>query len=617
LIHFFKRKSVTETVDVIESAEVTSEVMPEDLKAVNPQMAEEEQKAEEEEATSLDANKENVSSNSDSEEAEKSETVEKSLSPPPVPQGGRMKSPFTNLNDKIRGAGVSHKLKQSGSNSRGAMLLSLATSRKASMDLASAPAIPSPSPLLSPSPKVESAKRPWMKYAPSPSHASPTASCLKRTVDDLDSSIEGSPVSAKRARLSEMGSRRVHFNENPVSDSVEIPRVPDGKHTRKKLQLTGYDQDLFIGRAGGQTAQNNQDKAPEIKLEVGPQTIFPDLASCQEPITSISHQLATGPWGKVLEADLKSHNITKICQLASMDCGQVRLLRGIKPPKEVTVRNALKGLHSRLKKETVQPEATVRVRAPVVEAAATQEEEEEIKAALFARPSPTPTEDGDDHPTSSSQVMPGESPHMSPIQSPVKNCDITEENGLVVVRNGCKEDDVAMEPKEELVEMGDQAESTNVLDVLESSSDATIDVVNDDPVKEGEEEIKENKIIPLNTEETVESSSQKDVEMEVENEVSSSLHVSSAQQEEDRVKSLSLSSTEESNGQEVESAPVPLVAQPDPAMEPLHHLTQFLADPAPPLANLSLSDLGVISRTMAKLVEIQSQLVTRLVKDNA
>ena len=33
-------------------------------------------------------------------------------------------------------------------------------------------------------------KRPWVKYAPSPSSASPTTSCLKRSADELDSSIE-------------------------------------------------------------------------------------------------------------------------------------------------------------------------------------------------------------------------------------------------------------------------------------------------------------------------------------------------------------------------------------------------------------------------------------------
>ena len=111
-------------------------------------------------------------------------------------------------------------------------------------------------------PKVTPSLRPWVKYAPSPSHASPSAGILKskRTADDLDSSndvsfttayvnflyqlhsiFQGSPVSAKRLRLDMGGDvpapRRVHFNDNPVSESVEIPRTPKQQNTRKKLQM--------------------------------------------------------------------------------------------------------------------------------------------------------------------------------------------------------------------------------------------------------------------------------------------------------------------------------------------------------------------------------------------
>ena len=43
----------------------------------------------------------------------------------------------------------------------------------------------------------------------------------------------------------------------------------------------------------------------------------------QEPVASISHRLATGPWGKVLEEDLKKGGTTTIGQLAAMTCAQV------------------------------------------------------------------------------------------------------------------------------------------------------------------------------------------------------------------------------------------------------------------------------------------------------
>merc|ERR1712226_227159 len=48
---------------------------------------------------------------------------------------------------------------------------------------------------------------------------------------------------------------------------------------------------------------------------------------------------------------------------------------------------------------------------------------------------------------------------------------------------------------------------------------------------------------------------------------------------------------------------------------PLQHLTQFLADPVPPLTDLTLSDYSLVSRTMARLADIQTQLVARLEQD--
>ena len=48
-------------------------------------------------------------------------------------------------------------------------------------------------------------------------------------------------MSAKRLRLDIGGDsqapRRVHFNDDPVSESVEIPRTPKQQYTRKKLQM--------------------------------------------------------------------------------------------------------------------------------------------------------------------------------------------------------------------------------------------------------------------------------------------------------------------------------------------------------------------------------------------
>merc|ERR1712013_737905 len=307
-------------------------------------------------------------------------------------------------------------LRRSTSSSRAAMLVSLATGRRPSLDVVSSPSPPLLSPkvpretwkrvnlLCSPGyqrPRHQedcsevpndNQKRPWVKYAPSPSSASPTTSCLKRSADELDSSIEGSPVSsAKRPRTSSHGPRKVHFPENPVSDSVEIPRAPEGKHTRKKLQL-------WHAASTEDSRRETLSTSPEQTDAV----IFPELSDCQEPISSISHRLATGPWAKVLEEDLKKGGTTKIGQLASMTCAQVKQLRGLKPPKEVTVRNTLRGIQSRL-----------RMKAPVVEATISTEEEDKIKDELFSRPSPTPEEEG-------KRAEGTLSPALSPIHSPVQ-----------------------------------------------------------------------------------------------------------------------------------------------------------------------------------------------------
>jgi hypothetical protein len=203
-------------------------------------------------------------------------------------------------------------------------------------------------------------------------------------------------VSAKRIRLDGSLTRRVHFNDNPVSDSVEIPRIPDGKHTRKKLQMSGYDQEMFISRlgVGSDTMESDTQDSCHVNTETpvsaSTNAVFPELVDSTESISTIIHNLANGTWAKVLEADLKQHKVITVGQLARMNSIQVRALRGVKPDKEVTVKNVLKGLWSKVKKD----EGVVRIRAPVEEET-TQEEEEEIKAALFSRPSPSPTDMGD------------------------------------------------------------------------------------------------------------------------------------------------------------------------------------------------------------------------------
>ena len=130
-------------------------------------------------ASTPDCNKENVNSG-DSSESESSERPSKTKELP------KPKSPFTSVNPKQK--------KALTPGSRGAMLLNL--SRRVSQDSRDPEApgrSPAPAAALTASSHASvagSPLRPWVKYAPSPSHASPSAGILKskRTADDLDSS---------------------------------------------------------------------------------------------------------------------------------------------------------------------------------------------------------------------------------------------------------------------------------------------------------------------------------------------------------------------------------------------------------------------------------------------
>merc|ERR1711915_325921 len=114
------------------------------------------------------------------------------------------------------------------------------------------------------------------------------------------------------------------------------------------------------------------------------------MGNNSEPISTIVHNLASGIWVKVLEADLKQNDIKTIGQLAMMDPNQVKALKGVKPDKVATVKQVLKSYSLKSKSADEPIPIRMRARAPVEEETS-QEEEEEIKAALFSRPSPSPT----------------------------------------------------------------------------------------------------------------------------------------------------------------------------------------------------------------------------------
>ena len=131
-------------------------------------------------STSPESNKENVNNSDDKVEEDNKPKNTKSINEISKPKS----SPFTNVNPKQK--------KALTPGSRGAMLLNL--SRRVSVD-PSEPVVTRESRVQAQHVSVSvSPMRPWAKYAPSPSHASPSAGILKRAADDLDSSNDVSSV---------------------------------------------------------------------------------------------------------------------------------------------------------------------------------------------------------------------------------------------------------------------------------------------------------------------------------------------------------------------------------------------------------------------------------------
>ena len=162
-------KKETETEATVASSSVMEEEEP--AATINP-----------------DCNKENVNSE---------ESAEGDTSKPPAPKVKEIppkpKSPFTSVNVKQK--------KPLTPGSRGAMMLNL--SRRVSLDMPPRDArdaevagrsVTVAQVTVSPGPGTAQL-RPWAKYAPSPSHASPSAGILKRSADDLDSSSDVSTLS--------------------------------------------------------------------------------------------------------------------------------------------------------------------------------------------------------------------------------------------------------------------------------------------------------------------------------------------------------------------------------------------------------------------------------------
>ena len=258
-------------------------------------------------------------------------------------------------------------------------------------------------------------KKPWERFAPSPSNASPSASILKKASDDP------SQPPPKR--------RRVQFTDPPVSDQAIIPRCPSGKQTRGKLEKSRYNRDMFLNVAKD-LSKDDQDSSGLYEAtppmlqdhpEVPNNCIYPALVDCDEPVTSILHNLTTPTWHKAAEKHLSDQKIKTIGDLSKLTTVKASALKSLKPPNNLfTIKEALrkfekswlrrgkdkytekKSLNTSVE-ELVESEASEDLTAenkkeqsptaaPVVDVQSTPEEEDETMKELYERPSPSPTE---------------------------------------------------------------------------------------------------------------------------------------------------------------------------------------------------------------------------------
>jgi len=290
------------------------------------------------------------------------------------------------------------------------------------------------------------------------------------------------------------GQRRVHFHENPVSDRVEIPRAPQGKLTRKKLKLSGIEQDFFPSREYTQVFEKVYEDTPP--LDVSTAAIEPELVDCDLPVTEVTSQLVPNKqFIKVLETDLKANGILTIGNLASLQPAEIRNIKGIKPVKDKTVSWALRNLSWKLKRT----KAAQYKKSPVVEIT-TKEEEEKIKEALFNGPSPDPTSPHKLEFPSPSE----ESPETS--STSVETADDSLKNGDLAADDSLKNGD--MKTADSLSKGGDSATAVNgslgeVKETEELIKKAQDDGVVDDKVDSKEEKTDEGMDVddPWNLEE--------------------------------------------------------------------------------------------------------------------
>ena len=146
--------------------------------------------------------------------------------------------------------------------------------------------------------------------------------------------------------------------------------------------------------------------------------IYPSLNHCDEPVSSILHNLTTKTWSKAAERSLMDHNVKTIGDLSKLTAVKASALRSLRPPSNlVAIKEALRkfekswikrGRDKYTGKKLLQDlsalveveedltedeeikETRLQKMSPVVDDISTPEEEDEVMKEIYERPSPSP-----------------------------------------------------------------------------------------------------------------------------------------------------------------------------------------------------------------------------------
>ena len=315
--------------------------------------------------------------------------------------------------------------------------------------------------------------KPWQKFQPSPSDASPTASILKRAMESPAAAEMGCTDVAEG--IDTLGSatkrHRVKFTDPPVSEQVEIPRsqlggcgngganilgavanktspstlniniqsrVPQRQESSKSIPplmtkippLCENGSISEVAIAPAVDSATNDDVGNDEWDKQSDEKIYPTLSdkSKGEPIVSILSNLTNKTFYRTAMKCLEDNKVKTVADLCEMTIGQVKKLKGLKPPNNITtVKEALKKFEKLLQKREIINNANMALytkpidelvcisdppspkalssddvkasklaTAPFMEVTLTPDEEDKTMKEIYERPSPSPTESEQD-----------------------------------------------------------------------------------------------------------------------------------------------------------------------------------------------------------------------------